>query len=632
MAAVVATKRLGLTFAAMALVSGAATASPLVVKIAGTIMSSAGAPQTAAKDLQVKLYAASTGGSALWTSSVYNTTLDASGQFSVALDASTGSPSLVQALTDLAPTDEAWFQFVVDSAAANGVMTTPLNVVPRIRSGGASYVLAARNTDGLQGVLMSITAATNTQVLTFNNGTQRWTPTNPDGKDSTFATEAATRTTGTMNLYVRTDGSDSTCTGLANASSASAPACAFATPQKAINMVPDFVLHAVTVNVVTGTYRQSTTGATLMNIIKSVSPSASLLVQTSGGAVTFSGATSGAPTTPAGKYGIVVQAPSRGVTINGFSTVYFTADGIRIEPSASVALNGVTSTNNTSSGLIVIRATADLGGYNVFSSNGYDGLFSTGGHVTLSGATVQTNSNTSYGTIASDVGSIITGASTLIISNSNAKDGISAINMGVIAGAAKFAVTSNSQIGLSAGPRGMLQTSGNTTATSNGYYATHSWGPSHAQYDGNFTASGSGWTDIVASEKGLVWFNKAVTVTTGTPPAWSVHVDAVWKGSVIFNNGASDAVSFTGTTSTAQAWSPVYGGMIKTYSAGSITLSTYQYQGIWANGGLFIDVGTGTRSISGTSSGNKAWMEEQSLYRKGGFPAYSGCLTGSRCN
>ncbi|MBS1985589.1 MAG: hypothetical protein JST16_15605 [Bdellovibrionales bacterium] len=628
----VATKRAWLAIILICVGAQRAQATPLVAKVMGSLYDSAGLPNSTAKDIQIKLYSAASGGSLLWTSSVYNTSMFAPGRFSIAIDASSGSPTLVQALSDILPTGNAWFQIIVDSAAANGVMTTPVNVMPRIRAAGAAFALAAKTADGIRGNLLSTTAPTNGQTLAWNNGTQFWTPALPAGQDATFPIAAARRTTASMNLYVRTDGNDSTCTGLANASSASAPNCAFLTTQKAIDIVPEFILHPVTVNVVAGTYRQTTSGAALLNIAKFVSASAGLVVQSSGGSVTFSGATSGAPTTPVGKYGVVVQMPSRGVTIKGFTANYFTADGFHIQPAASAKLDGVTATNNTSSGLLSWRSYVELTGYNVFNSNGLDGIFTSGGYTVLTGATVQTNSNSSYGVIAADTGNIYSTGTSLITSSSNTKDGISAFNKGTITGTANLISNSNSQIGISAGSRGLVETTGNTTATGNGNYATHSWGPSSIQYDGNFTASGSGWTDIVASELGVVAFNKAVTVTTGTVPAWSVNADAVWKGSIFFNNNGSDAVSFTGTGSTAQAWSPVFGGMIKTTGSGSVTLATYQFQGIYNTGGIFIDSGTGTRSITGTGSGNKAWIEEQSLYRKGGFPAASGCLTASRCN
>lgn len=56
--------------------------------------------------------------------------------------------------------------------------------------------------------------------------------------------------------YVRTDGNDSTCNGLANASSASAPNCAFLTIQKAIDVTAalDISSYNVTISVADGTY------------------------------------------------------------------------------------------------------------------------------------------------------------------------------------------------------------------------------------------------------------------------------------------------------------------------------------------------------------------------------------------
>ncbi|MBS1983199.1 MAG: hypothetical protein JST16_03425 [Bdellovibrionales bacterium] len=161
-------------FALAMLLCTTAHASPQLVRVDGSIFDSAGLPMSATKDIQIKAYSAATGGSALWTSSVYTTTIS-TGRFTINLDASTGSPNLVQRLAALNNGGAVYFEIIYDSGAANGVMDTPNTVKPRLRAKGSIFSLASASTDGLRNFPVSTAVPTSTQVLSFD-GTQ-WAPT-----------------------------------------------------------------------------------------------------------------------------------------------------------------------------------------------------------------------------------------------------------------------------------------------------------------------------------------------------------------------------------------------------------------------------------------------------------------------
>lgn len=149
-----------------------ALATPKIVRVDGSIFDSSGSPTTGSKDIQIKAYDAASGGSLLWTSSTYNTTVS-SGRFTISMDASTGSPSLVDRIGARASAEAIYFQIEVDSDAANGSMTTPIAVVPRIRAKGTAFALNSAAADSLAGVtattvefnfLSGVTAALQSQL------------------------------------------------------------------------------------------------------------------------------------------------------------------------------------------------------------------------------------------------------------------------------------------------------------------------------------------------------------------------------------------------------------------------------------------------------------------------------------
>ncbi|MBS1985607.1 MAG: hypothetical protein JST16_15700 [Bdellovibrionales bacterium] len=144
-----------------------AFATPQIVRVDGSIFDTAGLPITTNKDIRISAYAAATGGSALWTSSVYNTPLS-SGRFTINLDASSGSPSLSSRIGALAASASIWFEIEVDSGAANGSMDTSTIVRPRIRSRGSLFALSSSQADSLTGVTATATELNYLSGVTAN--------------------------------------------------------------------------------------------------------------------------------------------------------------------------------------------------------------------------------------------------------------------------------------------------------------------------------------------------------------------------------------------------------------------------------------------------------------------------------
>lgn len=143
--------RLVIAFASLWLLK-MAQASPQLLRIDGSLYDASGLPVSGQRDLQLKVYDAPSGGTLLWTSPVYlvNST---NGHFSLNLDASTGSPSLVQRLSESSSSAPVWFEIHYDSGAAgNGSLNTDLTVRPRIRARGTTFALSAASADALKGV------------------------------------------------------------------------------------------------------------------------------------------------------------------------------------------------------------------------------------------------------------------------------------------------------------------------------------------------------------------------------------------------------------------------------------------------------------------------------------------------
>lgn len=154
-----------------------ARATPQVMRVDGSLFDNSGLPLTAGKDIQIKTYDAASGGTLLWTSTVYNTNV-VGGKFTVNLNAASGSPSLVDRLAAAGSAQGMYFQIEVDTGVANGVMNAAAVVLPRMRAKGTSFALSAASADALRGVtatsiemnyLVGLTASVQSQVATAMN-------------------------------------------------------------------------------------------------------------------------------------------------------------------------------------------------------------------------------------------------------------------------------------------------------------------------------------------------------------------------------------------------------------------------------------------------------------------------------
>ena len=159
-------------FLLLALLPATSHATSQIIRVDGSIFDNAGVPVAASKDIQIKAYDAASGGSLLWTSSVYNTAVS-TGKFTINLDAAAGSPTLVDRFGERTASQAIYFQIEVDSGAANGSMDTPTIVLPRVRAKGTAFALTAASADSLKGVtatmsemnyLVGISANVQTQI------------------------------------------------------------------------------------------------------------------------------------------------------------------------------------------------------------------------------------------------------------------------------------------------------------------------------------------------------------------------------------------------------------------------------------------------------------------------------------
>lgn len=606
-----------------------ALATPQGLKIDGSLFDNAGVPLTTNRDMKIYAYAASTGGSSLWSSSVYNVAVT-SGRFSIIVDASSGSPSLMSRFSALADSGTIWFEIEVDTGTAgNGVINTSNIVKTRYRAKGAMFALSAASADRLRGVTVSSTTPADGQVLAYNSTAVQWEPQYAAGKDATYPTEAARRSTAAMAIYVRTDGNDSTCNGSADAAAASAPACSFATPQKAVDSIPDIVLHAVTVNVAAGTYRASTSGTKVITLQKSFGGSGSLLIQGSG-AVIFSGATSGAPTTPVGAYGVDVYAPTtRAFTLKNISTQYFAGSGIRLNPHSAGVLESVSASSNTGSGVEATSAYLEATGSNAFGSGNAYGLYLTKSQLALTGTgTITANSNTSYGVYIALESQMYGINGTTVTASSNGG--------GVLVTSNSFfypdtlvasSNTTTSGLTVTNGSHVYCDTNGSFVTSSNAVYGVGVATASSAFLECPLTANSNTVAQLGTSYSSNTTFQNNAVSMSGAPSASGIYVSD------------SSNLSIWGTAALTLARGSLGAGVgmifdsnsqFSTTTSGAISITQFQTYGVSVlNGSRFVDAGAGTRTIS--NAGTAANITELSLYRKGGFAAGT-CDGSSRCN
>jgi hypothetical protein len=160
------------------------------------------------------------------------------------------------------------------------------------------------------------------------------------------------RTTTSLTLHVRTDGSDAVCNGGFDQPASQAPNCAFATVQRAVDETPEVLYHPVTINVGAGTYRASNPGQVLVRVEKMATGSfGNLVIRTTSGLsdVIFSGASAGAPTVAVGGQGIF--AVRTGFTLRNIRFEYFTDVAISLLRGCTARLENVQASNNGYAGL-----------------------------------------------------------------------------------------------------------------------------------------------------------------------------------------------------------------------------------------------------------------------------------------
>jgi alpha-tubulin suppressor-like RCC1 family protein len=148
-----------------------ASATPQIMRIEGSLFDSSGVPYTGSKDIRVKAYDAATAGTLLWTSSVSNTSVS-NGRYSLALDATTGSPTLVERIGARTAGQSIYFEIEVDTGAANGVMNSAVAVAPRISGKGQAFALSAASADSITGVTSTVAEMNRLAGVTGNIQTQ----------------------------------------------------------------------------------------------------------------------------------------------------------------------------------------------------------------------------------------------------------------------------------------------------------------------------------------------------------------------------------------------------------------------------------------------------------------------------
>lgn len=190
----------------IALVGFESRATPRRVRVTGSTFDSAGTPLDGTFDFRLVAYSVASGGSALWTSSDSSFTAT-KGRFSLEVDATQGSPSLLSRIAALDTSDSLWFELRVDSqSGSDSVVTTPVSILPRFRARGGAFALSAVSTDSLRGFKISSTAPTNGQVLAWNGSSGAW-------EASTYAAGSVTSVSMTMPAILSVTGSPRTATG-----------------------------------------------------------------------------------------------------------------------------------------------------------------------------------------------------------------------------------------------------------------------------------------------------------------------------------------------------------------------------------------------------------------------------------
>lgn len=221
-------------------------------------------------------------------------------------------------------------------------------------------------------------------------------------------TTLASRTRASITLFVRVDGNDATCSGRSNAAAALTDACAVATLQRAVDLLPETGQHQATIRLGAGTFYK--TAATDLAVITRPYP---VLIYGQGtGATVLSGASAMAPDVPLGGDGIVFSGGAGG-RVQSLTITRTAGAGIAALRAVRLDLNAVVS-SFSHTGVMCDASLCVLAGDIQTTDNTYVGLNIHGGTGYLSSATF-TAARNAHGVLLEQAADVSAGSSTITL-------------------------------------------------------------------------------------------------------------------------------------------------------------------------------------------------------------------------
>jgi hypothetical protein len=385
-------------------------------------------------------------------------------------------------------------------------------------------------------------------------------------------------TTAPLTFYVRPNGDDAACDGLADAD-APGGHCAFKTPQHAVDAVPEFVRHPVAIAIAAGTYYASGTQASVLNIAKTFVPEGGSITVSGGGAATLSGALAGSPTTP---------VALRGVAIIGAWSV---------PDVVPVTLSGVTVTNTTGAAVDVESSTAALSNVTVQNVGGY-GLLCDHHALCLTMGTVSVTNSASGVRVTN--GSTLKNTGTLSSNNNPLVSGITVDTHATVDSTGSLVASGNGGHGLSVFDHGHVVLTGGGTFASNADDSIRLYNSADVKSAGDLVITG------VGAVRTGVWLanNSDFLVTGGTV---SISCNSAGGNVAVSPN---DNSNFDATAS-------------------SFTISNCETGFYVYRHSKFAASGSGSQTITGYS--HLTALSDYALYVHGNFPAMTSCPSDSIC-
>jgi hypothetical protein len=382
---------------------------------------------------------------------------------------------------------------------------------------------------------------------------------------------------------VRADGSDTACDGSADAANGpSRPACALATPQAALDALPDVLLHSATVSIAPGIYRTGPGGVAL-DVAKVARASAVLTLRGSGdpGTVVLSGDDGVAGTADATR-GLFTSLPIDTLVVQNLTFDRFADAGLRVSRS-SATLDAVT-VQNSLNGVVCERASSCVVSTTLLTSgSGARAVNVLGGSRLHNGGTVTT--------LASD-------ANGLYVEGSVVSD--------------------------AAGATWLLNSAANS-ATSAGFGALLSHG-SAATFAGTVRVTPGGTQGLIVTERSSVVISGGTTINTSR------------DGAVGFQANVHSSATITGSLTIDQAGNAnTIGLATSNYSVTSITAAapvsvTRSTTPLWTvTHATFYDAAAPAAGVVRTVSTGAPFVANLSLYFRGKFPAAGTCAVASQC-